>query len=40
MTLFCELLIEVLNFYFVGHLNSSAKLAGVGLATMYINILC
>ena len=40
ITLFCELLIEVMNFYFVGHLNNPSKVAGVGLGTMYVNILC
>ena len=38
--MFCELLIEVINFYFVGHLSSAAMIAGVGLGTMFINLLC
>ncbi len=40
ITLICELMIEVINVFYVGNLNNAAKIAGVGLGTMYINILC
>lgn len=35
-----SLLVVAMNTAFVGHLGDSAKLAGVGLGTLYINIFC
>jgi Na+-driven multidrug efflux pump len=34
------LLIEVINISFIGHLGDPAKVAGVGLGNLYINIFC
>lgn len=34
------LLVVASNTAFVGHLGDSAKLAGVGLGTLYVNIFC
>jgi len=31
---------EIVNMYFIGHLNDPAKVAGVGLGNMYVNIVC
>ena len=31
---------EIVNMYFVGHLNEPEKVAGVGLGNMYVNIIC
>ena len=32
--------LELVNMYFVGHLNDPAMVAGVGLGNMYVNIMC
>ena len=34
------LLVVASNTAFIGHLGDSAKLAGVGLGTLYVNIFC
>jgi Na+-driven multidrug efflux pump len=34
------LITEVINTAFIGHLGETAKVAGVGLGNMYINICC
>lgn len=31
---------ELVNLYFIGHLNSPVFVAGVGLGNMYVNIVC
>lgn len=31
---------EIVNLYFIGHLNDPEKVAGVGLGNMYVNIIC
>jgi Na+-driven multidrug efflux pump len=33
-----SMLMDLVNMIFVGHLNDSAKVAGVGLGNMYVNI--
>ena len=40
VTMIFSLLMELTNMFFVGHLNDSAKIAGVGLGNMYINVVC
>ena len=35
-----SLSMEIVNIFFIGHLNDSAKIAGVGLGNMYANITC
>jgi Na+-driven multidrug efflux pump len=40
ITMILELLVEVINTVYVGHLGNTAMVAGVGLGNMYINILC
>lgn len=32
--------IELVNLFFIGHLNDPEKVAGVGLGNMYVNIVC
>ena len=34
------LIVYAFNTAFIGHLGDSAKLAGVGLGTLYVNIFC
>ena len=31
---------EIVNLFFIGHLNDPEKVAGVGLGNMYVNIVC
>lgn len=40
MALLLNLFVEIINMAFVGHLGDTAKVAGVGLGNMYINIFC
>ena len=35
-----EILVEVVNLIFVGHLNDPEAMGGVGLANMLINVVC
>jgi Na+-driven multidrug efflux pump len=37
---FCTLLIEFLNVIFAGHMGNNAKVAGVGLGNVFVNMLC
>lgn len=37
---FFALFVELINVAFVGNLNDPAKVAGVGLGNMYVNIFC
>ena len=39
ISMFFQMLSEFINTIFVGHLNDPAKLAGVGLGNMTLNIL-
>jgi len=38
ITMVFSMLMDLVNMIFVGHLNDSAKVAGVGLGNMYVNI--
>ena len=40
VTMVFSLLMEVVNMFFVGHLNDATKIAGVGLSNMYVNVVC
>lgn len=40
ITMVFSLLMEIVNMLFIGHFNDSAKIAGVGLGNMYVNIAC
>ena len=35
-----SMFMEVVNTAFIGHLGETAKVAGVGLGNMYVNITC
>lgn len=37
---FFAIFVELINVGFIGHLNDPAKVAGVGLGNMYVNIFC
>ena len=37
---FFSLFVELINVAYIGHLNDPAKVAGVGLGNMYVNIFC
>lgn len=37
---FFALFVELINVAYIGHLNDPAKVAGVGLGNMYVNIFC
>ncbi len=39
-TMVFSMLMELVNTIFIGHLNDSAKIAGIGLGNMYVNIVC
>ena len=40
LSMVLELIVEVLNSMFVGHLGREDVMAGVGMANMYMNIIC
>ena len=40
VTMVFSMLMDLVNMIFIGHLNDSAKVAGVGLGNMYVNIVC
>ena len=40
VTMVFSMLMDLVNMIFVGHLNDSAMVAGVGLGNMYVNIVC
>lgn len=39
LTLFFLYFVQLINIYFIGHLNDSALMAGVGLGSMLMNVL-
>jgi Na+-driven multidrug efflux pump len=38
VTLMCSMVIDLINLGFIGHTNDAAKIAGIGLGNMYVNI--
>ena len=40
LAIMATLLVEIVNLRFVGHFGSPEEIAGVGLANMYINLIC
>ena len=40
ISMMSALFIEVVNTAFVGHIGNEAMMAGVGMANMFVNILC
>lgn len=38
ITMVFSMLMDLVNMIFVGHLDDSAKIAGIGLGNMYVNI--
>lgn len=40
IAMFFFMFIQLVNTYFIGHLNDSALIAGVGMGNMLINVLC
>ncbi len=39
-TMVFSMLMDLVNMIFLGHLEDSAKIAGIGLGNMYLNICC
>ena len=40
IAVFCTILLETINVLFVGHLNNTAMVAGVGLGNIFVNMFC
>ena len=40
ITLVFAMLIDLVNMIFIGHSDDAAKIAGIGLGNMYVNITC